>query len=289
MENNTIDHAIELCNENIKKHSIRSTVMLTTLLLVIASFFGLNWFIVKNDANNIKAADKVQEQFDQLNNSFSKSSEEFAYLHSYYSKTVTDSITKRFDQFLNAHFDNKIYQYIRKDSTLDNTIFRPNYKFDPKFEFEIRRNVSAAMLNDSTLINDLKSLKVAIEPYLENNNQYISKNYVYLLYAVFILLIGIVTSFYRFHLKEVSKNEQYRIGFQRIRIAGNNSSTKYDDYVKYYLSKDAFLFGNKPSKEMIESPLPGHPSSDIATFGINKIVEEIVSRSKNSNSGNEKS
>jgi hypothetical protein len=99
----------------------------------------------------------------------------------------------------------------------------------------------------------------------------------YVLYGVFILIFGVTTSLYRFHLKEISKQEHYLVGFQRIRIAGVNSTTKYDDEVKVSLTKDAFTFNeNAPRKDkLIESPIPGHPSSDIATELLNKLLDKF--------------
>lgn len=100
----------------------------------------------------------------------------------------------------------------------------------------------------------------------------------YILYGIFILLFGVFTSLYRFHLKEISRQEHYLIGFQRIRIAGVNSTSKYDDEVKIALTNNAFSFDpEKGSKDIksIESPVQGHPTSDIATSLINKILEKV--------------
>jgi hypothetical protein len=100
----------------------------------------------------------------------------------------------------------------------------------------------------------------------------------YILYAIFILVFGVLTSLYRFHLKEISRQEHYLIGFQRIRIAGQNSTTKYDNEVNKSLTKDAFYFesGTKTkNQKYIQSPLQGHPSSDIATDILNKIIDKF--------------
>jgi hypothetical protein len=106
----------------------------------------------------------------------------------------------------------------------------------------------------------------------------------YISYAIFILIFGVFTSLYRFHLKEISKHEHYLIGFQRIRIAGVNSSTKYDDEVKISLTKNAFYYESegkaKQSDKSIESPIQGHPASDIATNLLNKILEKFEFKPK---------
>ena len=100
----------------------------------------------------------------------------------------------------------------------------------------------------------------------------------YILYGIFIILFSVLTSFYRFFLKEITKQEHYLIGFHRIRIAGNNSTTKYDDEVKIALTNNAFNYGNSTSnskEKNFESPIPGHPTSDITTTLLNKIMDKL--------------
>lgn len=101
----------------------------------------------------------------------------------------------------------------------------------------------------------------------------------FILYGIFILIFSIGTSFYRFHQKEVSKYEHYLIGFHRIRIAANNSPNKFEDEVRTALTRDAFSYetsnGIFSKDKKIESPLPGHPTSDLATIMINRIFDAI--------------
>lgn len=95
-----------------------------------------------------------------------------------------------------------------------------------------------------------------------------------------------MTSFYRFFLKEISKQEHYLVGFHRIRIAGNNSTTKYDDEVKIALTHNAFNYENSTSNKKgknVESPIPGHPTSDITTTLLNKIIDQLDFKSKDKN------
>ncbi|MDQ1164880.1 hypothetical protein [Flavobacterium sp. SORGH_AS_0622] len=108
----------------------------------------------------------------------------------------------------------------------------------------------------------------------------------YIIYGIFILIFSIVTSFYRFHQKEISKHEHYLIGFHRIRIAANNSKNKFETEVRTELTRDAFSYETHKaifSKEKkIESPIPGHPTSDISVMLINKIFEAIEIKAKKS-------
>lgn len=106
----------------------------------------------------------------------------------------------------------------------------------------------------------------------------------FILYGIFIIVFSVLISFYRFHQKEISKYEHYLIGFHRIRIAANNSVGKFEDEVRTSLTKDAFVYesssGLFTKYKKIESPIPGHPTSDIATYMINKIFNSIEIREK---------
>ena len=87
-----------------------------------------------------------------------------------------------------------------------------------------------------------------------------------------------MTSFYRYHLKEISKIEKYYFGFLRIRIAGNNSETGNDDLVKSSLTYDAF--SNPTSNKKVESPIQGHPASDLYANIINKLLDKFELKTK---------
>lgn len=99
----------------------------------------------------------------------------------------------------------------------------------------------------------------------------------FLMAALFIITFGIVVSVYRFHLTEIARNEQMKVGFWRIRIAANNTDKGFQSEVRQALTKDAFSYDRtkKVKEKELESPVPGHPGSDIATALMNKIVEKI--------------
>ena len=128
-------------------------------------------------------------------------------------------------------------------------------------------------------------LERVIDPEKLRLDPAISNTVIYILYGLFLLVFGVITSFYRFHLKEVAKFEHFLFGFERIRIAGNNSSTGFDDEVKISLSKDAFTpetkIYTKDKKKQMESPIPGHPTSDVLTAMLNKILENVEVKPKN--------
>ena len=96
--------------------------------------------------------------------------------------------------------------------------------------------------------------------------------------GLFIVTFGIITALYRFHLLEISRNEQMKLGYWRIRIAARNPEKGFQTEVRQALTKDAFSFDKtgKPDKdEKLESPVPGHPFSELTTAVLNKILEKI--------------
>ncbi len=109
----------------------------------------------------------------------------------------------------------------------------------------------------------------------------------YILYGILILTVGIFSSLYRYHQKEISRFESFSFGLHRIRIAANNGNTGFEDEVRTSLVQDAFHYETKTSildsnKKKVESPVPGYPSSDIATAILNKFLDsiEIVTKPK---------
>ena len=102
--------------------------------------------------------------------------------------------------------------------------------------------------------------------------------YPYLISFLFVLTFGITVALYRFHLTEIARNEQIKLGFWRIRIAARNTSPGFQTEVRQSLTKDAFAFNRKAQSEKnkeVENPIPGHPTSDIATTILNKILENM--------------
>lgn len=113
-----------------------------------------------------------------------------------------------------------------------------------------------------------------------------SSNFInYGIYLFGIVVISILTALYRLHLKEISKAEQNLIALYRIRIAGNNYSDGFSTEVRKALTENAFYAGdgdkglfNRTKK--VESPVPGHPGSDLVTLVVNKLLENVEIKPK---------
>ncbi len=100
----------------------------------------------------------------------------------------------------------------------------------------------------------------------------------YGIFAMFIIVFGVLMAVYRFHLNEISRSEHYKMGFLRVRVAANNHNLEgFKTEVRQALTDGAFaytatsLIGSKDKK--VESPLPGHPTSDISVILLNKLLE----------------
>jgi hypothetical protein len=105
-----------------------------------------------------------------------------------------------------------------------------------------------------------------------------AKTYPFIVFGLYLAVFGIIIALYRFHMSEVARNEQIKLGFWRIRIAARNTTAGFQTEVRRSLTKDAFSFDPKVKSEKgkeIESPIPGHPASELATTVLNKIFDQI--------------
>ena len=107
----------------------------------------------------------------------------------------------------------------------------------------------------------------------------ISPAVIYAGVGLYVLVFGVMMSVYRFHLVEGAKAEHAKLGFLRVRIAANNTSVGFMSEVREALTRGAFdyqLSGSLLTKKAkIDSPLPGHPTMDLTTAVINKLLEQI--------------
>jgi hypothetical protein len=142
------------------------------------------------------------------------------------------------------------------------------YKSQNNFESKLNDYFAQTPMRDN---NIAPTAAVA----LASQNEHLS----YLFLAAFIVVTGVLIALYRFHLVEITKNEQFKLGFWRIRIAANNTSAGFQTEVRRALTENAFSFETprsiyRRSKE-VESPLPGHPGSDLVTAVLNKVLNEV--------------
>lgn len=118
--------------------------------------------------------------------------------------------------------------------------------------------------------------------------------YNYLLFVSMIIIVSVLTSLYRHEVKEIAKYEQYCVGFMRVVTAANNSKEGFETDVRKALTNDAFTIEQRNSilskykttdaDKKVESPLPGHPTSDLSAEIINKLLIELEKRLASANS-----
>lgn len=101
--------------------------------------------------------------------------------------------------------------------------------------------------------------------------------FIYAILAIFTIVFGVLMAIYRFHLSEIAKAEHNKIGFLRIRIAAHNSSQGYQTEVRQSLTDQAFSpgAGAQLKAKVVESPLPGHPTSDVSALVLDKILHRF--------------
>ena len=110
----------------------------------------------------------------------------------------------------------------------------------------------------------------------------LSDTFAYLLFGFFVTVFAVLMSTHRFHLSESSRMNHIRLGFMRVRVAGRNTKPGWQSEVRQALTAGAFPaadtlsgFGLSKAKPQIESPLPGHPASDLSTQLLNKVLEKL--------------
>lgn len=114
--------------------------------------------------------------------------------------------------------------------------------------------------------------------FLFTSVQNLDKFIVIIVASLYIVVFGVLMAVYRFHLNEVARAEHYKTGFMRIRIAANNYDNEgFLTEVRQSLTDKAFdyspssVLGGKGKQ--VESPLPGHPSSDLSAMMLSKLLE----------------
>ncbi|QDU63703.1 hypothetical protein Pan216_45840 [Planctomycetes bacterium Pan216] len=96
--------------------------------------------------------------------------------------------------------------------------------------------------------------------------------------SFFVFAISILMSLCRSCLNEISKYEYFAIGFMRIKITAEAYNQLFQEEARDALTGGAFIVPQKTglfSRGKVESPLPGHPASDVVTSILNKILDKV--------------
>jgi|GEM_PF-6643576 len=111
----------------------------------------------------------------------------------------------------------------------------------------------------------------------ENNSSIIT------LAAFCVVSFGVFMALHRFHLTEVSKYEHYKLAFARLNIAQSFNERATDNIISS-LTLDAFNFNStKGQAAGVQSPLPGHPTSDLSALLVTKLMDNAKANQKTAN------
>jgi hypothetical protein len=129
----------------------------------------------------------------------------------------------------------------------------------------------------SDTVSTYNKASAALENY--KPSELISEKVLYGAAALFVLILSVTLSLYRIHLREITKNEFFRFAILRIATAAaNKADVGYDSEVRTALLDRVFEPPAEPSGwkrgQKVESPIPGHPTSDLLASALNRLLDQ---------------
>jgi hypothetical protein len=245
-----IDAAIGACSGNIRRHSVSAALELGVILLLLALLLSSLYTFARlqgeeNDARRVTLRSNLKDTLSSLDE--------------------TRSYERRYEgQLANAQ------EKMPKNS--NSPEFKAATGEVERYKADLQRTRNMTKSAEERVDKANSELRSHRSPPLLSD---------FLLYgagATLIVLLGIFTGLYRLHFREITKNEQLKIGLMRIRIAANNAGVQgFDGEVRTSLTSGAFDVANEDRRhpKKIESPLPGHPSSDLAASLLNRFLDEM--------------
>lgn len=217
-ELNSIDRAIETCQNIIASHRRSNLYLINAIILTLLGFFAYFIFIYQDSRYSYK------EKITELGNKYEAS------------RRMVDTLWK----------------------IIPDSLKKKEYVFSPVFNDEISNSPEKSSESNTGLIS-------------------------YGIFVFGIVVISILTALYRLHLKEISKAQHNLTAFCRIRVAAHNTSAGFSTEVRASLTTNAFYTETDSGllRKRLESPVPGHPSSDIVTALLNKILDNVEVKPKN--------
>ena len=147
----------------------------------------------------------------------------------------------------------------------------------PKRQLESR--LQTVESRSKELLKEREILETMLQEHTETERIVLTDKFLLGLVGVLVIIFSVFTSLYKFHQKEMSRNERYRLGFERIQILLHLEGNALQKDVSKVLTDGAFQFEPEGAPAIrtkkIESPLPGHPTSELATLVANKVGEKI--------------
>lgn len=168
--------------------------------------------------------------------------------------------------------------FLKKLIPLKSKINNEFQKIEDELQAEFDKEKKIYEKNKLDTLNEYDSTVKDLEKYVPT--LIIPNELIYGFGGLNIVLISVFTALYRFHQKEIVKNEYLQTGAFRIQAAIAMKKDNPDaDKIAESLVNEAFLVERErifqKKKKEVESPLPGYPSADILTAIINKLIESI--------------
>ncbi|MGY6587295.1 MAG: hypothetical protein ACXIUB_03300 [Wenzhouxiangella sp.] len=89
--------------------------------------------------------------------------------------------------------------------------------------------------------------------------------------AFCVVAFGVLMALHRYHLTEIAKYEHFKLAFARLNIA-RSYSDEASEHIISSLTADAFNVGGA-QRGSVQSPLPGHPTSDLSALLLSKLLD----------------
>jgi len=240
-DSGSIDSAMHICDNNIKRHgqlatmSMMSGVTLLLAIITFAAFYAVLTAKVKDNERlellrDIDTKEEALAQASQIDKPWSLSRMQFK----------LDEIRASKPKDIAPEVERNKWENSFNDAQKEFEIEKI------KFKDEIDKRVGKA----------LEDLKISRTKYAEHDSGALLTQELMLgIVALSALIISVFTALYRFHQKEIAKNEHYKLGFSRVLVAANNADKKgFLDEVRTALTAEAFsmpsegLFGKNEKK-----------------------------------------
>lgn len=264
----TLDTAIEACENNIKRHRLLASKAMSigTVVILAVVFFSSYYAMVEGgirDDVRIGLLNAVKEKQVALEYATIRDSKPLSLRRLEIQLKELDD-TRPVDK---APDDKELLQWEESKDILQKS-----------YDSELK-------INDERILKEIEKARAELNKVKEEYRSHapaplISQELMLGVVAMSVLVISVFTAFYRFHQREMTKNEHYKLGFLRIQIAASNNEREgFKDEVRTALTLNAFtipsegLFDRKDKK--ISSPIPGHPTSELATGMVNKLLEQV--------------
>lgn len=249
----SIDSSIAHCEQSIRSHRLSSVIEIVIGICLVVLVFSCIFLLARLEG---QSRDNVRRAL---------------IMSLYEAEKVSHTASMRVEE---------IEKELQK---LDATIQAPNLA--PGVKAELEKKYSAAeyeakAARDASTKSEGSKREVEKRLNEHESTPVVTEAATYSGSALFVVLLGVITSLYRYRLRQVAKFEHYMFGLMRIRVAANNVNRRgFQTEVRTSLTLGAFdtptedlPFGRRRSAE---NPFPGHLGSELAWSLSHAVIERL--------------